>query len=284
MRVAILLLALVGLTASAQEQPVRTVKDLPYKDTAAEGLTEYERERCKLDVTVPTDTKDFPTLVWFYGGGLKNGDKDQPSEYVQELAVSLAKGGVAVVTPNYRLSPKVKYPAYVDDAAAAFAWTVRHIAEHGGNPRKVFIGGHSAGGYLALLVGFDPKRLGPHGLTLGSVAGIAQVSGQVFTHFTVREERGLSKYAVIADEAAPSSYIRKALPPVLTMYAQNDMISRAEENQFFVATLKAAGHTETYSLRVDDRDHASVGHRIRNLDDPARLAILRFIEKQSASR
>jgi hypothetical protein len=53
---------------------------------------------------------------------------------------------------------------------------------------------------------------------------------------------------------------------------------------FFVATLKSAGHTENYSVRVDDRDHSTVGHNIRNLDDPARLAILNFIAKQSASR
>jgi acetyl esterase/lipase len=191
---------------------------------------------------------------------------------------------VAVVTPDYRLSPRVKYPAYVDDAAAAFAWTVKHIAAHGGDPRKVFIGGHSAGGYLALLVGMDPERLKPHGLTLGSVAGIAQVSGQVFNHYTVREERGQARYGITSDEAAPAFHIRKSLPPILTIYAQNDMLSRAEENMFFVTTLKAAGHTENYSLRVDDRDHGTVGHNLRNDDDPARLAILNFIAKQSANR
>ena len=215
---------------------------------------------------------------------LKNGGKDLDSEYCAEIRASLARAGVAVVTPDYRLSPKVKYPAYVDDAAAAFAWTVKHIAAHGGDPRKVFIGGHSAGGYLALLVGMDPERLKPHGITLGSVAGIAQVSGQVFNHYTVRDERGQARYGITSDDAAPAFHIRKSLPPILTIYAQNDMLSRAEENMFFVTTLKAAGHTENYSLRVDDRDHATVGHNLRNDDDPARLAILNFIAKQSAHR
>ena len=281
MRLLVLLLCLAATTASAVETKV--IKDISYKDDVI-SQTPYEQERCKLDLTVPVGAKGFATCVYFYGGGLKKGSKDLASEYCAEIRQSFAQAGVAVVTPDYRLSPKVKYPAYVDDAAAAFAWTVKHISEHGGDPRKVFIGGHSAGATLALLVGMDPNRLKPHGLTLGSVAGIAQVSAQVLTHYTVREERGQPRYAITCDEAAPAFYIRKTLPPILTIYAQNDMLSRAEENQFFVTTLKAAGHAENYSLRVDDRDHGTVGHNIRNLDDPARLAILNFIAKQSASR
>ena len=273
------ILAFTGLEAGE----LRTLRDIAYKDDVV-SQTPYEQERCKLDLTLPADAKGFPTYVWFYGGGLKNGGKDLDSEYCAEIRASLARAGVAVVTPDYRLSPKVKYPAYVDDAAAAFAWTVKHIAAHGGDPRKVFIGGHSAGGYLALLVGMDAERLKPHGLTLGSVAGIAQVSGQVFNHYTVRDERGQARYGITSDEAAPAFHIRKSLPPILTIYAQNDMLSRAEENMFFVTTLKAAGHTENYSLRVDDRDHGTVGHNLRNDDDPARLAILNFIAKQSANR
>ena len=281
MRLLVLLLSLAASTAAAIE--TKELKDIAYKDDVI-SQTPYEQERCKLDLTVPVGGKGFATYVWFYGGGLKNGAKDLRSEYCAEIRQSLAQAGVAVVTPDYRLSPKVKYPAYVDDAAAAFAWTVKHIAKHGGDPRKVFIGGHSAGATLALLVGMDANRLKPHGLTLGSVAGIAQVSAQVLTHYTIREERGQPRYAITSDEAAPAFHIRKTLPPILTIYAQHDMLSRAEENQFFVTTLKAAGHAENYSLRVDDRDHGTVGHNIRNLDDPARLAILNFIAKQSAAR
>ena len=279
------LLALLCLpwAALAAEHPFRFEQDIAYRPEV-EGQDAYTKARCKLNLAVPTDTKGFATYVWFYGGGLKNGSKDESREYCADIAKSFAQAGVACVTPDYRLSPKAKYPSYVDDAAASFAWTIQHIAEFGGDPRKVFIGGHSAGGYLALLVGFDPDRLKPYGLTLGSVAGIAQVSGQVFTHYTVREERGISKYSVVADEGAPCFYVKKALPPILTIYAQNDMIGRAEENQFMVAMLKSAGHTENYSLRANDRDHGSVGHSIRNADDPARLAILSFISKQAANR
>ncbi|NBV53033.1 MAG: alpha/beta hydrolase [Verrucomicrobia bacterium] len=155
MRLILLLLTFVA-TAAAIETKV--VKDIPYKDDVI-SQTPYEQERCKLDLTVPVGAKGFATYVWFYGGGLKNGAKDLRTEYCAEIRESLAQAGVAVVTPDYRLSPKVRYPAYVDDAAAAFAWTVKHIAEQGGDPHKVFIGGHSAGATLALGV----VRLPRHG-------------------------------------------------------------------------------------------------------------------------
>lgn len=269
----------------AAETPtdLKVIKDIVYR--TGDDLTAYEAERCRLDVTLPAQSgQPFATYVWLYGGGLKNGGKGLASEHCAEIAASFAREGIAVVVPDYRLSPKAQYPAYVDDAAAAFAWTVRHIGEHGGDPRKVFIGGHSAGGYLALMVGFDASRLKPYGLGLKDVAGIAQVSGQVFTHYTVREERGQGRYRVTSDEAAPAFHVQKTLPPVLSLYSDNDMIGRAEENQFLVAMLKGAGHVETYSLKVTGTDHGSIGHNLRFAQDPGHQAVVQFIRKQAASR
>ena len=279
------LLSLVAPGSSwAQSAPEpKVIRNIGYR--GGDDLTAYEAERCKLDITLPPAAdKPFATYVWFYGGGLKNGGKDLASEHCAEIAASFARNGIAVVVPDYRLSPKAQYPAYVDDAAAAFAWTVRHIAQHGGDPRKVFIGGHSAGGYLALMVGFDPSRLKPYNLGLKDVAGIAQVSGQVFTHYTIREERGQGRYRVTSDEAAPAFHVQKTLPPVLSLYSDNDMLGRAEENQFLVAMLKGAGHVETTSLKVAGTDHGSVGHNLRFPADPGHQAIVEFIRKHAASR
>ena len=278
------LLALLAVTgaALAQTDP-RVLRDVPYR--TGDDQTAYERERCKLDLTLPAPTaQPFSTYVWFYGGGLKNGGKNLASEHCAEIAASFARAGIAVVVPDYRLSPKAQDPAYVDDAAAAFAWTLRNIARHGGDPRKVFLGGHSAGGYLALLVGFDESRLRPYGFRLKDVAGIAQVSGQVFTHYTVREERGLARHVTISDEAAPAFFVRKALPPVLTLYAENDMAGRAEENLYLLAMLKGAGHAETTSLRAMGKDHGSVGHDLRLAADPGHQAVVRFIRTQAERR
>jgi acetyl esterase/lipase len=272
-----------GLSLAQTAPELKVIKDIGYR--RGDDLTAYEAERCKLDLTLPPAAeKPFATYVWFYGGGLKNGGKNLASEHCAEIAANFARSGIAVVVPDYRLSPKAQYPAYVDDAAAAFAWTVRNIARHGGDPGKVFIGGHSAGGYLALMVGFDASRLKPYDLSLKDVAGIAQVSGQVFTHYTIREERGQGRYRVTSDEAAPAFHVQKTLPPVFSLYSDNDMIGRAEENQFLVAMLKGAGHVETYSLKALGTDHGSVGHNLRFGEDPGHKAIVQFIRKQSASR
>lgn len=82
------ILAFTGLEAGE----LRTLRDIAYKDDVI-SQTPYEQERCKLDLTLPADAKGFPTYVWFYGGGLKNGGKDLRSEYCAEIRASLARAG-----------------------------------------------------------------------------------------------------------------------------------------------------------------------------------------------
>ena len=111
----------------------KTDADIAYR--SGPGLTDYMRSRCKLDVYYPAGKKDFATVVWFHGGGLKNGNRFVPS--------ALKEKGIAVVPVNYRLHPKVKAPAYVDDAAAAVAWT-QNISRYGGSAKQVFVSEHSS--------------------------------------------------------------------------------------------------------------------------------------------
>ena len=105
-----------GLVASAQ---VRVVKDLAYKPDAA---TDYERERCKLDLYLPNRAAAFPTIVWFHGGGLQNGDKAREIEV--HAGQRFAENGIALASVNYRLHPQAHFPAYVEDAAAAVAFVI----------------------------------------------------------------------------------------------------------------------------------------------------------------
>lgn len=279
-----LLLSLLLASVSFAETPIqilhRAQSDIAYKQ--GDGLTPYETERCQLDVYLPLEGRDWPVLVWFHGGGLKKGDKrGTPEDGVktERIAESLARAGVAVVCPNYRFSPTVTFPTYIEDAAASVAWTVQNIAEHGGDPERTFIGGHSAGGYLAFMLGLDDAYLAEVGLKLSDIAGLIPVSGQTMNHYTVREERGIGKYTVTADEAAPVYHLRKDAPPMLVIYGDNDLPARANENEYFIDMMKAAGHKTTTGLLVKDRNHGTIASEIEHAGDPAREAILEFLDQ-----
>ena len=280
LRLALLFLVCAHICHAADDSPLTNV---PYK--TGDSLSSYEQKRCLLDVYLPKagTQKGFATLVWFHGGGLTGGTKDADS--TKKVALGLAQSGVAVVVPNYRLSPQAQYPAYIEDATAAVAWTLQNIAKHGGDTQRVFVGGHSAGGYLTLMLGMDAHYLTAFGLKPQQLAGLIPVSGQVMTHYTVRQERGIGKFSVTADEAAPVRYADvKNLPPMLVLCADKDMPARAEENVFLVALMKGAGNKRVTLQVIADRNHGSVGNNIANEGDPARSAILKFMETNKAAQ
>jgi acetyl esterase/lipase len=267
-----LVLYVVGSASAADS--VRVLKDLPYKTAPA---TEYEQERCKLDLYLPQNAKDFPTIVWFHGGGLTGGDK--AGGYVGAMGARFARSGIAVASVNYRLSPKAQFPAYIEDAAAAFAFVHREIAGHGGSAERLFISGHSAGGYLTAMLGLDERFLAKHGLKLGDIAGLVPISGQMITHSTVRQERKIPKTRPIIDEAAPCYHVRKDAPPFLVIAGSQDLPARAEESRLFVACLKAVGHADATYLEVEGRNHGTVGSRLPEADDVVAAAMIAFIER-----
>ena len=273
-----------GLSIGSADEPVLqtiTVQtNLAYKTSNA--LSDYEIERCKLDLYLPAVRKSFPTLVWFHGGGLEIGSKDE--EFTVNIAHSLAQSGIAVAVPNYRLSPKAKFPAYLDDAAAAVAFVITNIAAQGGDTNRVFIGGHSAGGYLTLMLGLDSQYLQQKGFAKSAIAGLIPVSGQTTTHSTIRAERGLNRNRIIADEAAPIYYADKETPPLLIFFAEHDFPMRVEENQLLVAALAAAGNTNYSAHLVHDRDHISIAENIKHSNDPVHMAIVDFIKSGTVHR
>lgn len=263
-------LGFVSLTRGAD---VRVMTDLAYK--TGDGLSDYEKERCTLDLYLPQVASPFPTMVWLYGGGLTAGAKDHA--VTKRVARKLAEAGVAVAAVDYRLSPRATFPAYVDDAAAAFAWVRSHIADYGGDVRAVFVGGHSAGGYLTLMVGLDPQYLRRYGLELEAIAGLVPVSAQTMTHYTVRAERGLPQETIIADHAAPIYHVRKDTPPLLVLWADRDTAMRAEENAFLVAALRAAGNENVQHAVMPGRNHNTIVNEIAATDDKLMPEMLSFI-------
>jgi acetyl esterase/lipase len=259
---------------------VEVLSDVPYR--AGSTQSDYETERCRLDVYLPLQKASFPTLIWFHGGGLKNGDKNRfsPNDSVRTalIAESLARSGIAVVAPNYRLSPQVNFPAYVQDAAKAVQWAKANLKQRGADTDQFFIGGHSAGAYLALMLAMDTGYLEAEGLKPSDIAGIVSVSSQTMTHYTVREEQGIGKHTITADKAAPIYFARKSTPPILLIYADKDYPARAEENALFFSVMTDAGNKNISSLEIRDRNHSTIASEIAQPNDPARKAILDFIK------
>jgi len=266
---------------SAEPAPakVQATKNISYK--SGDSLSEYEKSRCKLDIYLPESGDNFPALVWFHGGGLTGGTKDADSTRL--IMERFARAGIAAIAVNYRLSPKATYPAYLDDTAAAVAWVKSHATEQHIDPARVFVGGHSAGGYLTFMVGLDDRWLKPYGLTPSAIAGLIPVSGQVMTHYTIREERGIKDHNVIsADDAAPINHLHKETPPFLILYADHDMPARREESMYLAAALRGTGNTRVKELQIDNRTHGSIAGEMVKESDPAAEAILHFIADPSS--
>lgn len=256
--------------------PVNAQLDVPY---AAAGADTVQRQRAHLDVHRPANAAArTPAIVWFHGGGLQEGDKADVAAFGRTLAAA----GVAVFTPNYRLHPHAEYPAFVADAAQAVTWVWQRADELNVDRSRVFVGGHSAGAYLAALLVMDPRHLALVGVSADELAGGLFISGQMVTHRTVREQRGLAPHRLLVDDASPLHHLRAEAPPVLLLVAEHDLPYRVEENQLFAAALRAAGHRQVHLEQMADRDHGSIGFRIPEPDDAVARRLIDFIRTQEA--
>ena len=239
-----------SLLGRAQENHYQTERDIPYYAEALRQADPYLQEHCMLDIYYPTGQQAFATIVWFHGGGLTAGSKEFPTALLEQ--------GVAIVAVNYRLYPRAKAPAYIADAAAAVAWVFQNIGRYGGDPNQIFLSGHSAGGYLVLMVGLDQRWLGTHDLDANRLAGLIPFSGHTITHFTVREERGITGTQPIVDDLAPLYHVRPDAPPLLLITGDRELelLGRYEENAYLMRMMKVVGHPDTRLYEMDGYGHS----------------------------
>lgn len=260
-------------TAEQKKAPEYALeKDIPYYPETTENMTAYQKERCTVDVYYQKDGEKLPVVVWFHGGGLTGGNKYIPGK--------LKNQGLVVVGVNYRLSgAKATTTNSIEDAAASIVWTFKNIEKFGGDPNKIFISGHSAGGYLTMMTGLDPKWLGKYDIELNKIAGLIPLSGHTITHMTVRKERGISDKQPIIDEFAPLYHAgTKNPPPMLLMTGDREleMLGRYEENAYMVRMMKINGNKNVTLYEFQGYGHG--------MEEPAMPLLLKFVQKISAEK
>ena len=240
------LLAAFWVGAGAQTS-YKTAKDIIYSSS-----DDYALERCHLDVYFPQDGKDCPVVIWFHGGGLTGGEKYIPSE--------LKESGIVIVAAGYRLLPKAGIDECIDDAAAAVAWTWNNVASFGGDAKKIFVAGHSAGGYLADMIGLDKRWLAKYSVDADSLKAIVPFSGQVVTHYSIRQLSGIKPTQPIIDEYAPLFHVRADAPPIVIISGDrnSELYGRYEETAYFWRMLQEVGHPDATIYELDGFDHGSM--------------------------
>jgi len=241
-----------GLFVSAQQTEYVTKLDVCYYSDSIASKNQYIKDRCKLDVYYPKNQRGFATIIWFHGGGLTVGSKEIPE--------ALKDKGYCVVGVNYRLSPKVTAPTYIEDAAAAVAWVFMNIGSFGGDESLIFVSGHSAGAYLGALIGLDKSWLRHYNIDANKIAGLIPFSAQTITHFTIRKERGIPETQPVVDNLAPLYFVKADAPPLLLITGDREMelLGRYEENAYLMRMMKVAGHKDTRLLELQGYDHGGM--------------------------
>lgn len=232
-------------TAAPEREHVAIERDIPYG----------EGSRHRLDLYRPLGPggEARPLIVFFHGGQWQMGEKGSLENQV--LASGLAARGAVVAVPDYRLYPETRFPGFLEDAAAAVAWARRQAPRLGADPEALFVAGHSAGGYIALMLALDGRWLAPHGLGGRDLAGAIGIAGPYAgdfpRHWAVRPV-----FAGEADLASllPESYASAGAPPLLLLSGTMDLVTGPSHLRAMARRVAEAGG------EVETRLYPAIGH------------------------
>lgn len=265
----------------ARESEVREVRGLAYVDGP-----EADPIKHKLDLYLPKDATKAPVLLWIHGGAWKFGDRS----WYAEQGRRFAEQGIAFAAVSYRLSPRVKHPAHVEDCARAFAWLRSHAAEYGGDPDRLFISGQSAGGHLSALLALDPRYLRALDVPEGAIKGAIPMSG-VYTipALPAGTKGALSMFpdAFGSDPeecraASPLTYVSKLAFPMLVITETEDPGFLRAGMRLMKAAGEKAGLKDLTFMDAQDRNHFTIVMGLaRKGDDAQRTAMVDFIRRRS---
>jgi acetyl esterase/lipase len=308
----ILLLIAAPLQAAAPPPAVRETFDVRYHPG---------RGRQLLDVFAPAlsgnaaPARRYPVVLFVHGGTWMVGDKDHGGR-VRAVGRSLARQGYVAVLINYRLSPGVRHPEHVKDVARAFAWLRKNVAGYGGDPDRIVLAGHSAGGHLVTLLVTDEGYLNDPALALDAgarkaIRAVVSLSGvyrvpdaeefeamatATIDHL-VGEDRAFMRRTLfvfsksanpfrmvfgndpdVRKKASPIAHVRKGLPPMLLLTAESEVFGlRAMATDFEKALRKQGNVVE--AAEIEDTTHRSIVHQLRDRDSEASRTVRAFLDR-----
>ncbi len=234
------LIALAGCSAAGLLNGVSRVSGDGGTRLAVRGAAYGPLPRNRLDVWVPArrSATPLPVVIFFYGGGWVSGDR---ADYGFAGRAFAAQGFVAIVA-DYRLVPQVRFPAFLQDGALAVKWVRDHVANYGGDPKRISLAGHSAGAYQASMLSLDPRYLRAAGVDPKIVRAAALLSGPAdfypFTEIRGRDALGAWPRPL---ETQPITFARPDAPPMLLMHGTADTVVRPYNSQRLAAKLTALG-------------------------------------------
>ncbi len=238
------------LNATVSTDTYRNVADLAY----GPGV------RQKLDVYLPTqveadrlmDAGGAPMVVFFYGGSWSSGNR---ADY-RFVGEALASQGIVAVVADYRLSPQVRYPVFVEDSALAVRWAFDNAQKYGGNPERIFVMGHSAGGYNAAMLALDARWLAAVNLSPARLAGWIGLAGPYdFLPIGDRKTQVAFEWPNTPANSQPMFHASSASPPALLIAPVDDNSVNPQRS-----TVAMAQRLKSSGVRVESELYDSVGH------------------------
>ena len=270
-------------TAASPQTKLTVKRDLPYAESAD--------PRQKVDIYAPEGAKNLPVVFWIHGGGWQTGDRTS----IQVKPQAFVDKGLVFVSTGYRLLPDVDMGTIFRDVAKSVRWVHDHIAEHGGDPKRILVMGHSAGAQLAALICIDDRYLKAEGLSLAIVKGCVPVDGDTYdvpaiieTAETRLRVHGLPmpkfghrlKFGIDPEKHRDYSAVThvakgKGIPPFLILHVADHPDTTAQA-QRLGAVLKDAG-IPAKVFAAKETNHTKLNDNLGLPDDPPTKALFEFV-------